>query len=320
MIAVSASKLADKLIDTYAHVGAKNKHVQETLTDVLMQFRAHGIDCLLLKGADVLSRLYGVWGIRPMADVDLLVREQDLPAIDRILTNLGYRPVIDGNPAYVAADGSLILDLVTEIWYMDTVDAIWQRAIERTLAGLPVKCMGSEDLLIYLVAYSVLNRGYFPPSFSKDIALLVGKEPLSWEFIFDEAVRRNLKIPLHHGLLFAVRQEAVPIPGGILARMAPSAKSETALAFILRKLVTQTPVDGAGHFLLLISQPGTKKWRRLRQAFWPSQAFLKYRYGERGAAVPVQTRLTRALHLAIQAQRLLVRILYRLARQREGRV
>jgi len=303
----------DKLIETYAQVGAANKRALGKLTAILTQFRAHGIDCLLLKGADVLSRLYGVWGIRPMADLDLLVHEHDLPAIDHIVTNLGYRPVIDGNPAYVAPDESLVLDLVTEIWYADETEAIWRRAVQRDVAGLPVKGMGVDDLLIYLAAYSVLNRGYFSPSFSKDIALLVGKEPLNWEFIFDEAVRHNLKIPLHHGLLYAAQRETMPIPDGILARLAPSTKFEKALEFILQKLVTSTPVDGAGHFLLLIFQPGMKKWLRLRQAFWPSPAFLKYRYGERGASMPVWTRLTRALHLTIQAQRLLGHILYRLA-------
>lgn len=315
MIAVSPDKLADKLIDTYAHVGAKNKRIQETLTAVLTQFRAHGIDCILLKGADVLSRLYGVWGIRPMADADLLVREQDLPAIDRILVDLGYRQVIDGNPAYVASDGLLILDLVPEVWYMDTVDAVWQRAIERTLAGHSVKCMGAEDLLLYLIAYSVLHRGYFTPFFSKDIALLVGKEALGWEFILSEALRWNLKIPLYHGLSYASRHEFIPIPNHVLESLVPANRMERVLLAALQQLVTDQPMDNLGHLLMLIALPWDMKWRRLRQIFWPSTAFLNYRYGERGASEPLRMRLARALHLTIQAQRLIVRILYRLARQ-----
>lgn len=306
-------ELPGRLIDTYASVSAGNTRAQEKLIAVLMEFRAHGIDSLLLKGADVLSRLYGILGIRPMADLDLLVRERDLPAIDGVLIGLGYKPAIDGNPAYVAPDDSLILDLITNIWYADDTETIWQRVVERNMAGLPVKGMGSDDLLVYLVAYSVLNRGYFPPTFSRDIALLVGKEPLNWEFIVDEAIRRNLKITLHHGLSYAVQQAAVPIPEGVLTRLAPSATSERALAFMFRKLVTQAPVDGMGHFLLLLSVPGAKRWRRLRQAFWPEQAFLKYRYGERGETFPVRTRLARAVNLTIQAHRLLGKILYRLA-------
>jgi hypothetical protein len=316
VIVASSDKLSDELINAYAHVSAANQRTLDRLAVVLDRFHSNGIDCLLLKGADLLSRLYGIRGLRPLADVDLLVREQDLPAIDRVLTGMGYKPAIDGNPAYVAPDDSLILDLITDIWYAGDTEAIWQRAAERTTAGRPAKGMGSDDLLIYLVAYCVLNRGYFQPAFSRDIALLVGKEPLNWEFIVDEAVRCNLKIALHHGLSHAVRQDAVPIPEGVLARLAPSTKSEKALAFLFRKLVAQTPLDGVGHLLLLLTQPGAKKWRRLRQAFWPEQAFLKYRYGERGETCPVRTRLARTVNLTLQAHRLLGKILYRLATQR----
>ena len=107
---------ADRLIESYALISVANKRALEQLRLVLREFQAHGIVCVLLKGADLIARLYGVWGLRPMADVDLLVRERDLPAIDRIVTGLGYLPQIDGNPAYRSAEEALALDLITEIW------------------------------------------------------------------------------------------------------------------------------------------------------------------------------------------------------------
>jgi len=236
-----------------------------------------------------------VWGLRPMADVDLLVRERDLPAIDSVLQELGYLPQLDGNPAYRDPDNSLSLDLITEIWYTDDTEGIWRRTVQRDLAGISVKGMGADDLLMYLTAYSVLHRGYFPPSFPKDIALLVEKERVDWEFVVDEAIRRNLKVPLFHGLSYAAGHESIPIPNHVLESLAPTNTTETVLQFVLQKLVTDKAVDGMGHFLLLISQPGKKKCRRLQQAFWPSPAFLKYRYGERGKTSPLRTRLRRAV-------------------------
>jgi len=238
-----------------------------------------------------------------------------LPAIERIATGLGYLPQIDGNPAYRSAEGILALDLITEIWYTDDTEDIWQRAIQLDLAGLPVKGMGADDLLMYLTAYSVLHRGYFLPSFPKDIALLVGKEPLDWEFILDEAVRRNLKIPLYHGLSYAARHESISIPNHVLGSLAPTTKTEKGLQFVLQKLVTDKAVDGMGHFLLLISQPGKKKWRRLHQAFWPPPSFLKYRYGERGKTSPIRARLRRAVYLAARALRLSAHIVYLLTKR-----
>ena len=138
---------ADRLIESYALIGAANKRSLEQLRLVLTEFQAHGIMCVLLKGADIVQRLYGVWGLRPMVDVDLLVREHDLPAIDRIVTGLGYLPQIDGNPAYRSAEGTLALDLITEIWYTDDTEDIWRRAVQRDLAGIPVKGMGALEII-----------------------------------------------------------------------------------------------------------------------------------------------------------------------------
>lgn len=300
----------DKLVDAYSRVSAANKRALGKLTDVLSRFRANGIDCLLLKGADLLPRLYGVWGVRPMVDADLLVRERDVAAIDEIVRNLGFLPEIDGNPAYRDPENALALDLVTQIWYHDDVERIWQRAVQRTLEGVPVKGMGSEDLLIFLTAYTVLHRGCFSPTFQTDLALLVRKEPLDWEFIMDEASRCYLKVTLYHGLSYAVRREATLIPDHVLTRLAPSGPSEKLLAWLLHKLVTDRFVEGVSHFLLFITQPGSKKWRRLQKAFCPSKAFLQYRYGERGSIHPVWTRLKRGCALIIQAPLLLAQVVF----------
>jgi len=306
----------DKLVEAYSQVGSANRRSLDALALVLSQFRAHGIACILLKGADLLSRLYGVRGLRPMIDADLLVREQDLPAIDRIVRNLGYLPQIDGNPVYRGPQGTFSLDLVTTIWYQDDQEGIWQRATRRNLGDLPVLGMGAEDLLVFLTAYVVLHRGYFTSTFPQDLALLMKKEPLNWDFILGEADRCNLKIPLFHGLSYALDHGATAIPPEALARLAPAGANEQLLAFLLRRLVREQPVADLGHFLLLITRPRGRKWRWLRQYFLPSPAFLKYRYGERGAAHPIRTRLLRALDLATQALRLSAHVAYLMVTRR----
>ena len=149
----------DQLLAACSRFGSSNKARFQKLKVVLGQFHHQGIDCILLKGADLIPRLYGVLGVRPMADVDMLVHDQDLPGIDRILRDLGYRPQIDGNPAYVDRDNTLALDLITRVWYLDDPDVIWQRTVQRDLEGVPVKAMGTNDLLIFLTAYAVAHRG-----------------------------------------------------------------------------------------------------------------------------------------------------------------
>src|SRR5436309_302704 len=86
----------DQVLADYSRISSVNKAKFAKLRVVLQHFHTNRIDCILLKGADLIPRLYGVLGVRPMVDVDLLVHDQDLPAIDRILRDLGYRSQIDG--------------------------------------------------------------------------------------------------------------------------------------------------------------------------------------------------------------------------------
>ena len=166
----------DTLIEAYSQVASANKRKFETLQVVLTRFRRQGIDCILLKGADLIPRLYRVMAARPMSDVDLLVHEQDLPAIDRILRELGYRPQIDGNPAYRDPDDVLLLDILSKIWYLDDQEPIWRRAVTRNQDEVAAKGMSTNDLVIYLTAYTVVHRGWLSPSFAQDLALLIERE------------------------------------------------------------------------------------------------------------------------------------------------
>ncbi len=305
---------ADSLIDVYAQVGAINRSLLERLQCLLACFHERGIDCIVLKGADVVPRLYGVWGLRPMLDIDLLVRRAQLPAIDAVVRQLGYRPVIDENPSYIDADNTTWLDMAEDIWYLDDTDGVWQRAVERMQRGVPVKGMGASDLLVYLTAYAVVFRGELSASFARDVALLVDKEAVDWDFVVEEAARRDLTVPIYHGLAYAASKGGAAIPAPTLARLRPSGRRARALGYALRRLCTERRLDGMGHVLLLLTQRGRKRWRWLARSVFPSPTFILYRYGQRPRAHALLVRLlrppllfARAVPVGIKALALLLR-------------
>jgi hypothetical protein len=315
-IAPQESSSLDRIVARYARVGSANRTAFQELKVVLAQFQEQGIECLLLKGADLVPRLYGVLGARPMADVDLLVREADLPAIDRVLKTLGYGPHIDGNPAYVDPEHKLDLDVVTDIWYMDNPATIWQRAVQREFQGSPVRAMDSNDLLLYLTAYVVVYRGRLSPLFAQDLALLLEKEQVEWSFVLSEACRYHLKIPLYHGLTYAIQGKLAKVPPEVMGRLAPSGMRERLLCWILEKLVTERAIQDVSFFLLFITQPGVKRLRWLQHSLFPSRAFLSYRYGDRASAHPLLLRIGRPFSLAWQGLLLSGRILAALLKPR----
>jgi hypothetical protein len=299
----------DRLVEAYSQVAFANRKKFEKLQVVLTRFRRQGIDCILLKGADLIPRLYGVMAARPMSDVDLLVHEQDLPAIDDHLTQLGFRPQIDGNPAYQDPDGVLLLDIVSKSWYLDDQEPIWRRAVTRNRTGVAAKGMSTNDLVIYLTAYAVVHRGWLSPSLAQDLALLIEKEQVDWDFVVEEAVRCHLKIPMYHGISFVVTRHAgVPIPDHVLRSLAPATLRERLWYWFFQKLVTDKAVAELGHLLLFLMQPGVKKWRWLQERLFPSEEFLRYRYGDRWDSHPLTTRLRRPFSLLFQAVMLFSRI------------
>ena len=312
----------DDLADAYTHVSLTNKRLLDEYEIVCQAFQRQGMDAILLKGADLLSRLYGVRGTRPLSDVDLLVHEQDLPVIHRLLIEAGFIQQIDGNPAYRSSQSTLALDLVSDLWYLDEegLAALWDRARIRPLGQLTVKQLSSDDLLLYLIAYSVVHRGYLCPSFFTDLRLLIEQETIHWPILVEEASRRHLKIPLYHGLSrLSLSNAMTGVPSLVLQQLTPSTMTERILSFLFRRLVTTQPLPELGHFLLWITQPRGHRLAWLHHTLFPSSRFLSYRYGDESVTRPWHTTIMRWWELATAGNLLLTRLMIRLIFRRTAK-
>lgn len=312
------SSTLDALVDRYAAVSEANHRRLAALANVLAGFASREIEVMLLKGADLLLRCYGLKGTRPLADIDLLARERDLPAIDRWLRASGFTPLIDGNPAYACADTGLILDITTTIWYLDeaALDNLWRRAQVQPIGRAQALVMPDEDLLIHLTAYGVVHRGHLSDSFRQDLSLLTRRVPLDWERLVKDARSRHLAMPLFHAFsLVRTTRPEIRIPDWVTQQLAPRLRHERRLLWLLRKVVTGEPIPEVGHLLLVLSQPSGKRWAWLRQVLFPSRAFLEYRYGAEAARQPRLARIRRWLRLMRSAAILATRVIARLSQR-----
>jgi hypothetical protein len=79
-----------QLAHRYMEALANNLPLRRTLKLAAKVLREAGIPVIVYKGQDYLERIYGDLGARSMADVDLLVREADLPAAERALIGAGF--------------------------------------------------------------------------------------------------------------------------------------------------------------------------------------------------------------------------------------
>ncbi len=99
--------LLGKLKGVYRHAWYGNQLRLRDAAVVLGELRRRGIEPMLLKGAALTLLHYRDYGLRPMEDVDVLVRaEQWQPAI-AALTDLGWRPRVPVTARRVAASHAM---------------------------------------------------------------------------------------------------------------------------------------------------------------------------------------------------------------------
>jgi hypothetical protein len=76
--------------DQYRHTAARHQRIASLLLSIDQRSRDAGIACVALKGAALHALGIYAAGQRPMADIDLLVREPDAPAMLQLLGTLGF--------------------------------------------------------------------------------------------------------------------------------------------------------------------------------------------------------------------------------------
>jgi hypothetical protein len=119
-----------------------------------------------LKGAYLAEHVYGNIAVRPMRDVDLLVRQEDLWGVEELMKEMSYIRTIPGKDEYVGRHvgyGHNQLGLKVDIHFdliedslgprMD-IRSLWNRTKPGTVAGGGVAVMSPEDLLLHLCIHA----------------------------------------------------------------------------------------------------------------------------------------------------------------------
>ncbi|MEE9203497.1 MAG: nucleotidyltransferase family protein, partial [Nitrospirales bacterium] len=83
-------------------ITARNLALAGELRTLLRTFRDQRIPCLPLRGLALAERLYGSVPPRPMGDIDLLVRKEDLHRVQALFRALGFNEM-DRRPGFAPA-------------------------------------------------------------------------------------------------------------------------------------------------------------------------------------------------------------------------
>ena len=85
------SAIRSRLRAIYQGNWARNSLLTEQWSEVMTLFEQAGIQSITHKGMALIHLVYPDFGLRPMADIDLLVRFTDLPAVRLVLQTACFR-------------------------------------------------------------------------------------------------------------------------------------------------------------------------------------------------------------------------------------
>jgi hypothetical protein len=155
----------DALRNSYYVNAARNALLYDELRRVLLAFRGKGIDVIVLKGAALAATVYRDRALRPMSDIDLLVRKERLEDAETSLVEMGYvlgehamtkesRQVHDYHLLYTksaAVNVEVHWHIARpEAPFRIDIDGLWERAEPASLAGVEALSLSVEDLLLHL--------------------------------------------------------------------------------------------------------------------------------------------------------------------------
>jgi hypothetical protein len=235
--------LVDKLKGVYRLTWYKNQIAFRRLAALLRSLHDLGIDTLVLKGVPLVLLYYRDYGLRPMADFDVLVQTKDaLPAF-RFLSSSGWTAVSPESfretdlsvrhgvnlrdPAGQQFD--LHWHLLPECCRPEADRDLWKNAVPLTIDQVPTHTLNSTDHLLHVCAHGVRWDPVPPFRWIADAMAIMNRSisEIEWERLLAQAETRGLIYPLKEALSYLRETFDAPVPAEVLRHMREIPTSDT---------------------------------------------------------------------------------------------
>lgn len=286
---------------------ARNMLRYNELSKVLKALKRAGIDVIVLKGIFMAEEIYQNIGLRPMNDIDLLIKEQDLIKVKDELNELMYvdiyitkyyeqlQTVLSYEHLFAHKKKEIYIDLHWNILppespYKIDITKFWENAKPINIANVETLMLAPEDLLQHLCLHLDSHINYNMPAAQHlknycDVAEVTRyyKEIINWNYFLQVSKSYGIENPIFHCLYIAEKYFGALIPEDVLNDLEP-AKSTTGLneAFCELMQDNSSNKDQWGktkYYLKLEKVNGTRNKLRLLSGYiFPSKEFMMYHY------------------------------------------
>ena len=202
------------------------------------RFREEGIRWMALKGTALTVRQYADLGLRPMADLDLLIPAEDLDRALRLLNRWGFSAEENAAPDAILrqarvrhawqflADPDWNFDLhwrpVNRCYAPEVTRLFWEGAEMVRFGGLDIPVPSPSDQLFLACVHGLQWDWTSKTRWIADALKLLG-DTMNWERICHLAESAAMSFRLGNGLLFLRDRLRAPIPIDLPERLMRSA-------------------------------------------------------------------------------------------------
>lgn len=208
-------------------IADRNTLLVEELNTILKLFSSEGIEAMPLKGPLLTAELYGNLELRPMTDLDMLVRTQDVLKAKRLFLARGYLPEKDLSTRqekeylthecafhFYQAKRKLNLDLHWRIvrWQAFKSDFLWSHAVTARSGEIQSLWLAPEELFLYLCIH-LYKHHWYQLKWILDIALVLVRHPnMNWDRVKELACGTGNRRTILRVLCIVDRILGVPVP------------------------------------------------------------------------------------------------------------
>ncbi len=230
--------IAGAFKEAYVQTLINSRRMQTVFREVVGALRAEGISVMPLKGLALAHRYYGDVALRPMTDMDLLVRRQDVPHAAFVLRRLGFSAADGmGSPSgfysftsavvVYARSRSLSIEVHWELFgrhaYRPSLpaSAAWTRALDLRIFDQSVRYLHPRDEIWYLCVHAAIEHQLERLIWLVDIAELVGSLPAGWDWerFVRETAAAGLALPVAAALAYCCIHLRLALPAHTLERL-----------------------------------------------------------------------------------------------------
>jgi len=297
-IGMAPADLAHDLHRARCATALRNRRLLTEFGRAMNALAAAGVPIIVLKGVALAAAVYRDISLRPMADLDVLIRRSTLESAARVLAGLGYVPIRkETHPGALAEYESELAfrkygEFPAEIdlhWSLfdspyhqarTDMDWFWDTSVPLRIAGVDTWMLGPEALLLHLCGHLALHHAGAGLLWEHDIfeVLVESGAATDWKMLLSKVRAYDLVLPVRSVLSRAVDEWNAPVPAAALAALCalPYSPGEARVFASIRR------PDRSAAQRFWDDLAGMAGWRQrlrfTRTNLLPSAAYMRQRY------------------------------------------